>query len=289
MRRGQGVCVGGWKYFPADLLVLSLWSGIAAIAVAGALKIWTGLAAGSLLTLGIGIAELGFLAALLRIRRERVRCAMLLFLFTAFAAVSAFRFLTGAESCGCLGFLRIAPIAMLSFDALVALAALAALVWTCNGEVRVLEDTVVGLARSACAAVLVSSIVALIVAGDTVRLETRARDSLRALQRSVDSIRHAFAFELQDGDWEIAILRQSCPECREFVAGAHTKHAPPLVAIFVDDAIAFYTQPLFATSDFVVAPIVSDARSEVVATPSSVRMRNGRIVDLNSMISTKGV
>ncbi|MFV1965862.1 MAG: hypothetical protein ACC628_10595 [Pirellulaceae bacterium] len=277
---------GKWR---SDLLTLGLWCGVFSLAAAGVLKVATGLGDGSPFTIWLGIAELSFLGLLYRVRGEQVRCALLCAVFTAFAAASAYHSRTNAESCGCLGFIRVGPFAMLLFDLFVALSACAALVRCWSRNTGFFEDATICVGRCVCAGLLVVSVASLVIAGDAARLAKQADTSLGVLGRWANDISSAFVFDLKDGDWDIVVLRQSCPTCKELLAQEDGKHGPRLVAIFVDDVLAFYAEELSGGSESVLAPIITNTGFDNVVTPSSMRMQNGKVVGFRSMVQTEGV
>jgi len=273
-----------------DFVTLLLWCGIASLAAAGILKVVAGLGSGSLSNFLLGSAELVFVAAIYWAGRELLRCALLFAVFTGLAGVSAYHLYTNVESCGCFGFINVAPLAMFAFDSLVAFAACTAFVWHREGNTGFFQGASVCAGRCCCAGLLVASVAPLVSDRDKAQVTKQVDSSLVALGARMSEISNAFVIDMADGDWDVTILRQSCPSCIQLLADGRVETETAFVVMFVDDACAFYSEDTSDGLEFFVSPILTGSGTDdVVVTPSSMRMRDGKIVEFRSLSNSKGV
>lgn len=274
----------------SSCLIGLLWCGMFSLCAAGVLKVFSGFWDGLPATISLGIVELFFVAALYWVRHERLRYTFTFAVFAMLAAVSAYRTLTNAASCGCLGFISVPPLSMFTFDLLVASAALAMLMRRRQGNTGA-HDHVGLYGYGRCSAVLVVACVACFaIASGTTHLKKQADTSLVVLGSRANDIGDAFVIDLMHGDWWITILRQSCPTCKELLANGRLGYEPVLIAMFVDDVVAFYAEDTPDSTELIVSPILTSAGTvNAVTTPGSVRLRDGKMIEFRPLDNRKGV
>jgi len=270
--------------FVSDFLALLLWCGVFALFAAGALKV-TSAHWGREATWWLGIAELLFLAMVYCVRREALRCILLCAAFTLFATVSAYHLVTHAESCGCLGFISVAPQVMLSFDVLMASGACGAVVLSRKGNVGFFDGLGISVARCCCAGLLVASVTTVVLTQDAMRHATQTNASLLALDSRAHDISNAFAIDLTHGEWHVAVLKQSCSTCKKVLAAERTEKSPALIVMFVDDVFAFYAEKVPDDFELMVSPIHAKAGVDsAIVMPASMQMRDGKIIGFRSLV-----
>ncbi|MCH7727550.1 MAG: hypothetical protein IH991_13855 [Planctomycetes bacterium] len=142
--------------------------------------------------------------------------------------------------------------------------------------------------RCFCAGLLVVSIASIVLTNEATQRSKQIDASLVGLRLRASDISDAFPIDLMDGEWEVTVLRQSCPDCKELLADR--RGDPLLIAMFVDDVCAFYAEELPDESELIVSPIYATAETDrAIVMPASMQMRNGKVVAVRFLVHTEGV
>lgn len=177
---------------------------------------------------------------------------------------------------------------MLSFDAFVILAAVLSLFRSRRGESRLDGSSLPSTPRIIFASLLLVGLMGLAVESGSARFEEKQQAGFAGVTSRTLEIRSAFPIELDSGDWEVAMLRQSCPTCRAVLADAPGSDCPVFVAMLVDDAPAFYAERF--PGDCTIAPLITSRGGDrEIVVPARVRIREGNVVSFRSLPERKGV